>query len=101
MQKQMRLQVGLEPSEIGNSALDSCPGLAALLHVRTISGGYLTTGHFCLRSAPIIALFRLRWACTSSGGVRAIHWFRETSWNLGLLNISRKRKIGRASCRET
>jgi hypothetical protein len=25
-----------------------------------LSNDYFTTGHFCLRSAPIIALFRLR-----------------------------------------
>jgi hypothetical protein len=39
---------------------------------------YLTTGIFCLRNAPITVLFRFKCACTSSGGVKAIHCWIDT-----------------------
>lgn len=48
------------------------------------------TGHFSLRNEPITVWFR--WDCTSSGGVKAIHWFSETSWKRGLLNISKMQR---------
>jgi hypothetical protein len=44
-----------------------------------------------MRKALITVGFRFKCACTSSGGVKAIHWFSETSAKRGLLNISRKR----------
>jgi hypothetical protein len=52
---------------------------------------YLTTGHFCLCKAFITVWFRFKCAWTSSGGVKAIDWFSETSAKRALLNSSRKR----------
>jgi len=44
-----------------------------------------------LRKALIKVGVRFKCACTSSGGVKAIHWFSETSAKWALLHSSRKR----------
>jgi hypothetical protein len=52
---------------------------------------YFTIIGLSLRKAFIVFRSRFKWACTSSGGVNAIHWLRETSIKRGLRNISRYR----------
>jgi|ERR1700722_5132999 len=44
-----------------------------------------TIGRCVRRRLAIAVSSRLRWPITRSGGVRAIHWFNETSSNLGRL----------------
>ncbi len=44
-----------------------------------------------MRKALIKVGVRFKCACTSSGGVKAIHWFSDTWAKWALLNSSRKR----------